>query len=120
MTICGLDATPFTTREGAKIAAALDPDSFAVTQLSNDSRWWYYVSLVGTQYRINFKDTYFPVPKENNSVFSTLKSRLGDNILPHDPTAYITEPELINEFVDPVTVAPKVLVLNNQNIKESI
>ena len=116
MSICGLDFTPFRSRESAVVASKLVEGSFGVTQLTNDSTWWYFLSKVDGVYKIHFRDGSFTIPStaKNNTTFGVLFSRLSSNDIIEDDSAYIKEEDLINNYTDPVTVPPTRIIQDNK------
>lgn len=117
MSICGLDFTPYNTRRSAQAAANLNSKAFAVTQISNDTKWWYYLTYEDGVYRIHFKDGEYIVPSTNNATFDQLRARTTSFEKTHNPDSYITESELVNNFIDPTTVKPKIVAANIKSLK---
>mgnify|MGYP001605985002 CR=1 FL=1 len=111
MSFCGLDFSPYLNKSQAILAADSINGSFAVTQLTNDTSWWYVVSKVSGVYRIHFQDGEYIVDSSYNETFDVLYSRLGNTIINNDEV-YILEEDLINNYVQPVSLAPRAIIKN--------
>lgn len=117
MSLCNLDFIPYNTRAAAVVASKLNPNAFAVTQLSNDTKWWYYVSYESGVYKIHFKDGSYTVPSNQTQTFDILRSRLTTSTATHKASAYITEDDLVNNFIDPNSIKPKTVITNTKTLK---
>lgn len=121
---CGLDFTPFRTRDEAAAKYNTIPGAFSITQISNDSRWWYILSKEGNTYKVNYSDGAYTVPATAGLTFNLLYSRLSDFQLSQaeelaEPNYYIEEKDLINNFIEPTPIAPKAIIKNIKNIVDT-
>ena len=115
---CSLDFTPFRTKQEALDNFKNVAGAFSVSQISNDSRWWYILSKVGSTYKVNYKDGAYTLPSLYNATFNVLHSRLSTEDIIDNPAVYIEEKDLINNFVVPTPIAPKAIIKNKSNIKD--
>lgn len=120
---CSLDFTPYRTKQEALANFKNVTGAFGVSQISNDTRWWYILSKEGNTYKVNYKDGVYTVPSSYNTTFNILYSRLSDYELTNqeqaaEAAAYIEETDLINNFVTPTPIAPKAIIKNKSNIKD--